>query len=146
MTVEAESRFEIINPSDKAFIEGDFKSCAIATMLYGGPAYGLKKEKGEAAMPITLAAWRSWFQDEFEQSFTECWNDVGTESVIEALESVELGWERTSLNDFTSRAHELADGLRQLDDEVIQEFAEAIESEDEKADFSVIKEKSGEVE
>lgn len=28
-------KFEIINPSDKAYIEGEFKVCCVATLLFG---------------------------------------------------------------------------------------------------------------
>jgi hypothetical protein len=46
--------YEIVNPSDAYTIEGELLPCAIAALLVGEGAYGLKTEDGETAAPIFL--------------------------------------------------------------------------------------------
>ena len=46
--------YEIANPSDAYTIEGELLPCAIATLLVGEGAYGLKTEDGDTAAPIFL--------------------------------------------------------------------------------------------
>lgn len=130
--------WEIINPSDKGFIYGEFKTVAVATMLFGGPMYGLEEhheEEKDRAMPITFDKWREWFQDQFDQNIVECWRDVGTEALTNSLRSVHLNRKRTSLNNFVASAHKKADQLERMENDAnVEEFLQDIQSEEEEGD------------
>lgn len=104
-------KFEIINPSDKAYIEGDFDVCCIATLLFGHGYYGLKQVDGKLEMPVLLFGAEEWFKSEFNKSVKEVFDDLSREELSAALQSVHLAGERSSLNDFTSLAHRLAADL-----------------------------------
>lgn len=136
--VYEQAQWEVINPSDKGFIYGEFKTVAVATILFGGPMYALQEynpQGEEREMPITLHKWRDWFQDQFDQNIMECWKDVGTEALIKSLRSVHLNRERSSLNNYAAAAHKKADQLEEMDQEDLEEFFESIqEKEEERGD------------
>ena len=100
-------RFEIINPSDKAFIEGEFLPCCLATVLFGRGQYALKQIDGDLEMPLFLFGKDpdGWFTKTFGKNLKEAFDSVPKKEVGEALLSVKLFEERTSLNDFTRYAH-----------------------------------------
>lgn len=101
-------KFEIINPSDEAYIEGDFKTCVLATLIFGEGKYALKQVDGDLEMPLLLfGTGEKWLKEQFGKSFTELLDEVGKEKIGKALVSVHLVRERSSLNDFTSYANEL---------------------------------------
>lgn len=103
-------KFEIINPSDKGYIEGEFKVCCIATLLFGEGYYGLEQVDGELKMPIFfLGGCDEWFQAEFGKTAQELHDSLSTEELSAALASVHLAGERSSMNDFTAHAHRLAE-------------------------------------
>lgn len=102
----AAMKFEIINPSDKAFIEGDdFKAVCIATIILGEGKYGLKEEHGNAdyTMPPILFA-PEWFARKFGQTIAEALEKSNIIEMRQALSTVRLAGERTSLNDIEGRA------------------------------------------
>lgn len=112
---EQEMKFEIINPSDEAYIEGSFKDCCIATLIFGKGKYALKEINGELEMPLFLfSSADTWLKERFGKTFEELLNEMNVEDVKKALLSVHLVRERTSLNDFTSRAHIIANSLKKV--------------------------------
>ena len=105
-------KFEIINPSDKAYIEGDFKTCVVATLVFGNGQYGLQQVDGDMEMPVLLfGTAKKWLKEQFGKSFEELLDEVGKEKIGKALISVHLVKERSSMNDFTSYANELGQKL-----------------------------------
>lgn len=120
-------RFEIINPSDKAFIEGGFMACCLAMVVLSNGAYGLEEVDGDRRMPLFLnnrlaSPFRSrhgksmvgWFASNFGLDLGDALKD-NRGTVREALASVALAGERSSTNDFSSYAHELAERMREED-------------------------------
>lgn len=107
--------FEIINPSDEAYIKGDFKTCCLATILFGDGKYALKEVGGNREMPLfLLGGEEKWLTEQFGKPVDELMDDVGREAIAEALLSVRLARKRTSLNNFVSYANRL--GKRIMDD------------------------------
>lgn len=102
-------KFEIINPSDEAYIEGDFKICCLATLFFGDGKYGLQQVGGDLTMPILFFEPRpdEWFKSQFGKPLKELLDEVSKEELGKALLSVKLARKRTSLNDFTSYANAL---------------------------------------
>jgi len=102
-------KFEIINPSDEAYIEADdFEQAVYATMLLGD-GYAIKQVDGDLEMPIPLFSdFGSWFLKQFNKPFDESGKGINKKEVAKILESMHLAGERSSLNDFTKYAHNLA--------------------------------------
>ncbi|MDH5665949.1 MAG: hypothetical protein OEY10_06605 [Nitrosopumilus sp.] len=99
-------KFEIINPSDEAYIEGEFKICCLATLIFGNGKYALKEIDGDLEMPLLLFGTADeWLKKQFGKSFEELLNETSKEELGKALLSVHLVKKRSSLNDFTSRAN-----------------------------------------
>lgn len=108
-------RFEIINPSDKAFMEGDLKVAAIAITLLSKGQYALKEVDGNGGVPLFIfGGGDEWFQDNFQQTIQEAYDSCSNADIAAALLSVELAGERSSMNDFTSKAHKMAERLLEL--------------------------------
>ena len=105
-------KFEIINPSDKAFIEGEVDVCCMATILFARGQYGLAQVDGELEMPLFLfGGCDEWFKKQFGKETQALYDEMSVEEISAALHSVHLAGERSSLNDFTSYAHKLGDQL-----------------------------------
>ena len=106
-------KFEIINPSDEAYIEGEFKLCCLATLLFGEGKYSLKQVDGDLEMPILMfGGLEDWLKKTFDKSsLDELFDDVSPQSLGKTLLSVHLARERTSLNNFTEHAHTLGKQL-----------------------------------
>lgn len=105
-------KFEIINPSDKAFIEGEFKTCCLAAFIIGRGQYGLEQVDGELSMPIFL--WQDpdfWFVDKFGKTLQDLFDSTPKKELSEVLLSVALAHERSSMNDFSGYAHTLGQEL-----------------------------------
>lgn len=107
-------RMEIANPSDKATIDcTDILACRIAVALLGGGKYGLIKKSGETDMPpFIFGGHDEWFEENHGMSFVEALNKTSKIAIADALDSIELVYERTSINDFVGRAHDMAEQLR----------------------------------
>lgn len=117
------NRLEIANPHDKATIDcsNPIAAC-IAVALVGNGAYGIIGKATEAGdgnkfissgMPIFIfGGCDEWFSSNFGFAFEEAFNKTDKSEIIRALESIELVYERTSVNDFQGRAKEIAKVLR----------------------------------
>ena len=103
--------FEIINPSDKCYIEGDdFKTVCIATILLSEGGFGLQEVDGERTMPPLIFA-ESWFVDTFGQDFGTAINEASKSELASILSTVSLVEECTSLNDIVGKAKYYAEQL-----------------------------------
>jgi hypothetical protein len=106
-------KFEIINPSDEAYIEGTFEACAIATLLFGEGFYALKEVGGTNKMPLMLSSDPNpWLIKQFAKSFRQLYEE-NKEAIADAFLSVHLVREASSLNDLVSDAHELGNILKE---------------------------------
>ena len=110
-------KFEIINPSDKCFIEGDFLSCALTTVVLSNGKYGLVEvdehdnriENGKE-MPIFLFGGHDeWFKENFGKAFEECSHVMDYKSCADALNTFRYRHERSSMNNIGKIAKEHAD-------------------------------------
>ena len=106
-------KFEIINPSDKAFLESDdFKTACISSILVTAH-HGLKQVDGELEMPPFLfGGVDEWWNDKFNESFETSLKNIDKKEIVKVLKSFQLNGERTSLRDFVKYAHELADRIK----------------------------------
>lgn len=105
-------KFEIINPSDEAYIEGSFKACCIATVLFGEGKYALKQVDGNLEMPLfIIGSPNKWFKGQFGKDLDELLVEMDKEEIANALLSVKLQRERSSVNDFSSYAHDLGNSI-----------------------------------
>ena len=102
---------EIINPSDKCFIDITDKKAAYAAVLFlGNGKYGLEGEGCD--LPLFLFGGAvEWWEREFGETLDAYMTDHKAD-VADALDSVELAGERTSMNDIMGRAKAYAKGLR----------------------------------
>lgn len=105
------TRYEISNPSDECYIEGDdVKTVCIATIIIGEGYYGLTEVDDEFSMPPTVVA-TDWFENEFGEDISVALNSVDRAALKEVLLTVQLAKERTSLNDIVKYAKSCADRL-----------------------------------
>jgi len=109
-------KYEIINPSDEAYIDADdFEVAAVACIAIGEGQYGFKPETGGREVPLLLfGSGEKWTQQEFGCSVSDLiarvLKDKNAE-LVKCLRSARLARERTSINDFTAYAHGLADQM-----------------------------------
>lgn len=110
-------KYEIINPSDKAFLDADdLEVAAVACVFIGRGQYGLDPEtKGATSVPVFIFGGADeWFAEQFGRSFSDSCDLVKRDklpSLIECLRSARLAGKRSSLNDFTGYAHRLAEKM-----------------------------------
>jgi hypothetical protein len=109
-----EMLFEIINPSDKAFIEASiFEVACVAVSILGEGQYGLKEVDGDNKMPVFLFGNPDYFfKNKFGKTFEEVLVSTDRDEIVKALESVRLEGERTSLNDIVGAARVWACNLK----------------------------------
>jgi hypothetical protein len=109
-------KFEIINPSDKAFIESDsFEIACLATCILSQGHYGLHEVDGEKRMPpFIFGGHDEFFKEKFGKTFQESLNSADQNEIAMALATVKLAGERTSLNDIVKQAHAYAKALRKV--------------------------------
>ncbi|MFH1422721.1 MAG: hypothetical protein ABIH42_08440 [Planctomycetota bacterium] len=99
-------KFEIINPSDRCFVEGDdFKTVCIAVIVLGDGKYGLRQVDGDLHMPPVIFA-HGWFKDTFNQTEAEAISQIEPLSLLPIFKTVKLAGERSSLNDIAGLAEE----------------------------------------
>jgi len=104
-------RFEIMQPSDKCFVEGDdFKTVCIATIILGEGKYGLQEVDGELHMPPVIFS-THWFKTAFGETEKEAIQLIDPMKLIPIFKSVKLAGKISSLNDIEGRAKELASFL-----------------------------------
>lgn len=104
-------KYEIINPSDECYLEHPEQKVAItAGLVLGGGAYGLKSvETCEMALPILAFGGAEEFLNKTfggPESYA-LFVAENYRAISDALLSVSLPQERTSLNDIAGRAHSL---------------------------------------
>jgi len=108
-------KYEIINPSDKCYIEGeDFKTVCIATTLLGEGVYGLQEVDGDSCMPPIMFA-NGWFLNTFDVNFEDAIQTVDRQHTKTILSTVKLSGERTSLNDIEKHAKRLVALMNEVD-------------------------------
>ena len=98
--------YEVMQPSDKCFIEGtDFKTVCIATILLGEGKYGLRRADGQpdSSMPPIIFA-KGWFLERFGQKIEDAIKIIDKKALIDVLKTVRLEGDRSSLNDIIGRA------------------------------------------
>lgn len=105
---------EISNPSDKAFCcIDDWEAACLAVNMVGNGKYGLhSRQDGGKDMPIFIfGGTDNWWKKEFGMDRFKHLEEVGSYRIAQALKSFRLDGERTSMNDFTEYAHQLAKSL-----------------------------------
>jgi hypothetical protein len=102
---------EIINPHDKIFIDcSDMPAAQKAILLIGAGQYGIE---GEDGLPLLVfGGQEEWSQKIYNQSFQEWFDSVPLDRVAEALLSMRLEGERSSLYDLVGRAHKIAKRIK----------------------------------
>jgi hypothetical protein len=107
-------RREVSNPSDYATIEyKDMLAACLAVCIVGNGKYGIVDDEGDQGMPIFLFGGHDeWFTSKFGMDFETAFAQTDKEKIAAALESMQLRGERSSMNDFCGRAHEMAKALR----------------------------------
>ncbi|MFI2810174.1 hypothetical protein [Microbulbifer sp. JSM ZJ756] len=108
-------RREISNPSDKATIDcSDREAACLAVLILGQGKYGIIDDEGDQGMPIfVFGGVEEWIEDTFGKSIEQFQESVSHARLAAALESVQLEGVRSSMNDFTGRAHQYAAQLRE---------------------------------
>lgn len=118
-------KFELANPSDKIYLEGDdFEVVAIAVVAVGHgqyPAFEIDENGNEidegASVPFFLfGGLDEWFNEKFGVCAEECVKRVKKEKLrqlIDALRSFRCVGARTSMNDICGYAHSIADALEE---------------------------------
>jgi len=99
-------KYEIINPSDEATIEGEsFREVCIATIILGEGKYGLEPESKDIKfhMPPVIFA-KEWFEKTFSQTLSEAIREINIFDLKRIFKTVRLVNERTSLNDIEGYA------------------------------------------
>jgi len=105
-------KFEIMNPSDKCFIEGDdFKNVCVATTILGEGFYGLQEVDGDLTMP-PLNFTKGWFENTFNQDIETILNEANKNELADIMSTVCLPSERSSMNDIKGLAEYYAKKLR----------------------------------
>lgn len=110
-------KYEIINPSDKCYLEHHDEKVAItACLVLGGGSYGLQTEDGRTVCPVLFFGAKEFLTETFGGT-----DEYGSflanhyPGIADALESVVLSKERTSMNDIKLRAQKIAKKLRAKD-------------------------------
>ncbi len=110
-------KYEIINPSDQAFMHHyDPKVAIAATLVLGGGYYGLISEKGDRVLPVIAFGGSGEFLDQTfggKQEF-EVFLNSHRKEMVEALDSVHLSGERTSINDIQLKAKGIAAKYKEI--------------------------------
>jgi hypothetical protein len=115
-------KFEIINPSDEAYIEGEFRPCCMATLLFGEGKYALDQVDGDLKLPLFIFGGSDdWCQMQFGYNLQDTFDKTPAIDIANALLSVKLAGERSSMNDFTAYANKL--GKRMLENLKAKETA-----------------------
>lgn len=107
-------KFEIINPSDKAFIEGEnFETVCLAIAILSRGQYGLQEVDGGKHMPILMFS-DGWWLKEFGRTIDNSIEHISKKEIAKTLRTVRLAYERSSLTDIVGIANNLAKHLESL--------------------------------
>jgi len=101
--------YEIINPSDAAFIDGEYEPCAAAVLFLGGGWYGMADDSNRDLLPLFGLGGdvNEWWGNKFGRTLDEyATNHKG--DIKAALATVHLKGRRSSINDIVRKAKRLA--------------------------------------
>jgi hypothetical protein len=109
-------KYEIVNPSDQCFMEhADPKVAIAACLILGEGRYGLKDPEGNTVLPLVAFGGAKEFlnaafggEDAYGSFIADNYGPLS-----DALASVSLSGERSSMNDIRGRAQRIATGLRE---------------------------------
>lgn len=106
-------RLEIINLSDKATIDcSNLIAAHIAVCLIGEGKYAIRDEVGDSGMPLFLFGGHDeFFTKKHGMTFEQAVNSTPREEIAAALNSIELCGKRTSMDNFSGRAKDMARAL-----------------------------------
>lgn len=108
-------RFELINPSDKIFLDAENVQVAQIAALYAGKGYyGLNDESGNQVFGMIAFGGSDGFFASFggQEAFAEFAKSHKKE-ISDCLLSFRVNGVRSSLNDICGYAHSLAASLRE---------------------------------
>jgi len=108
-------RLEISNPSDKATIDcSNLIAAHLAVLILAEGKYGIIDNTGENGMPVFLLGGHDeFFKKKHGLTVGEALEKIPHCEIADALESVQLEDERSSMSDFKKRAQEMAAQLRE---------------------------------
>lgn len=106
-------KYELINPSDAIYFEGDFEPAVMgaAIAFLGNGKYGLDDSNGNQVVPI----WLFGGHEEWFRAHETTLDDVLTKKradVAAFLDTLTYAGERSSLNNIGARAKAIAEALR----------------------------------
>lgn len=109
-------KYELINPSDKIFLEGDFKTACIVALVLGNGWYALADENGKSVMPIRPS--KEWLEQNLHpDGFVGALNDTPVQQLYDCFNSVKCAGEVSSLNDIQASARKHAFQFKHILDE-----------------------------
>ncbi len=112
--------YEIITPHDEGYMKADSHEVAVvAIILVGRGWYGLRQVDGDFEAPI-LAFGAGWCKETFGQTVQELHDSIDRDALKKALLSFHLKGERSSMTDFVSYAHAMADQISDNGDEQVK--------------------------
>lgn len=106
---------EITNPHDKAYIDISDReaACMVVTLISDG-WYGIQGDDGMPMLsPLGGEKAAEWWREQFGHSILEA--NISQRRLKAAMLSMRLDGERTSINDFVGRAHQLAHHMEDTD-------------------------------
>lgn len=104
--------YEIINPSDQAFCDAPSDALAVlAIAALSEGRYAVKRD-GFSGPLFLLGGHDEWFAAHANGATFETFMLANLAGMADVLATVRLAGERSALNDFTARAHKMAEGIR----------------------------------
>lgn len=106
-------RFELINPSDKIFLDADDLRVAQIAALYAGEGYyGLNDENGEQVFGLIAFGGSEEFIKSFgDEDGYKKFIEANRMAIADCLKTFRTDGVRTSMNDICGSAHHLAEQL-----------------------------------
>lgn len=105
-------KYEIVNPSDAAHCEAPSDAVAVAAIaLLSEGRYAVRRDGFKGPLFFFFGQ-DEWFAANAGGVTFEAFALANLGAIADVLASVRLDGERSSLNDFTKRAHQLADVVR----------------------------------
>lgn len=106
-------RFELINPSDKIFLDADDIRVAQIAALYAGKGYyGLKAENGEQVFGMIAFGGSEDFIKSFgDEAGYKRFIETHRRAIADCLKTFRTDGARTSMNDICGNAHQIAEQI-----------------------------------